>query len=300
MNKERILITGARGLVGSHFFENTLHKEELLVPPREALNLESRESIATFFKDNASKFDVVVNFAAITQVDASESEQNDINGTAWKVNTVAPLMMSELSDRYRVYFLHISTDFVFPGTVKEKGPYSEEHQPGEDEDLSWYAITKRNGECLNGNNNSVVRISYPYRESHEKEDFVRKMVRLSDEGKLPHLFNNQYITPTYIHELTRALDKLISDRLTGIYHVASRDITTPYEFISEVLTHYNKGTRNALPSSFFEDYTKAAVAKRPQYGGLNSEETQRSLGFSFMHTKVAAEHIAKRLRRLQG
>ena len=89
---------------------------------------------------------------------------------------------------------------------------------------------------------------------------------------------DQQINITYIDELCLALQKIINDKLTGIFHVASRDLTTPHELIS----HYISLARHL---SFSAVEGKVDPARYPKYGGLDTEITQEKLGMRFSSWK---------------
>ena len=123
--------------------------------------------------------DVVVNFAAATDVDAVERERpaHDAapHGSALQINAAAPGGMARATRASGKFLISISTDFVFDGL---RGPYPESAEPSPLSPLvSWYGWTKGEGERLVRSADpsaSIVRISYPYRTSYSREARFRQ------------------------------------------------------------------------------------------------------------------------------
>ena len=80
---------------------------------------------------------VVINAAAYTAVDRAESEAE----TAFAINAEAPAAMAAAAAARGLPFLHISTDYVFPGTGQR--PWREDDPT---DPLGVYGSSKRAGE----------------------------------------------------------------------------------------------------------------------------------------------------------
>ncbi len=284
MNK--ILVTGADGLVGSRFIELFPEKEKLLTPSLTEFDLLRPESIIKYIRENVPS--AVVHFAAFTDVGAAEKERNDTKGLCWQINVDGlQTLLSALPEK--TYFIHISTDYVFPGNKEFPGPYSEDQSAIDDaEKLTWYGYTKAEGERLvkaSKVSSSIVRINNPVRSSGgPKLDFLRKPLALFDEGKLYPLFYDQNITITYIDEASQLINTLISKKLEGTFHASSVDSTTPYEVISYML----KKTLGKIDikKMSLKSFVKKGNDKRryPQYSGLHVKLTQNKTGIYFSST----------------
>ncbi len=267
----KILVTGATGLVGSRFVELYPNPQELLTPDLNVFDLTNPTEYINKHKPN-----IVVNFAAFTDVSAAEKQRGDKNGSCWQVNVEGTRNLVNASPE-GTRLIHISSDMVFSG---DSGPYKETDVPESNPDrLTWYGYTKAEAERVVGNRGTIVRIIYPVRAKYDaKLDYLKKPLSLNDQGKLYPLFVDQQINITYIDELCLALQKIINDKLTGIFHVASRDLTTPHELIS----HYISLARHL---SFSAVEGKVDPARYPKYGGLDTEITQEKLGMRFSSWK---------------
>ena len=298
--KSKILAFGADGLVGSRFTD-LYHKDSQFITPKiDELDITAQKSLSDYFEKNRSDFEVVINFAAITNVDAAEKEKGNKQGLAWQVNVEGAKNIAENCLRLDKYLIHISTDFVFPGTKDNPGPSAEDTKlPETEEGLGWYGWTKACGEkeiAKTGTKHAVVRITYPYRAHYPaKIDFARNILQLFDEGKLYPMFSDQQMTPSFIDEIAKVLYLLVEEKRTGIFHSASADITTPYEF-AVYLLEKARGASDIVKKGSMEEYLSApGRTPRPIVGGLKVEKTESQLGIKFMGWQKAVDEFIKQL-----
>ncbi len=296
----KILVFGADGLVGSRFTD-LYHKETPFVTPSiSELDISNTKSIEDFFAENEKEFQAVINFAAFTNVDEAEKERNNKKGPVWKVNADGPKNIAEACRKFSKYFIQTSTDFVFPGIKNNPGPYAEDAEtPDSPDSISWYGWTKLEGEravLKTYDNSAIVRISYPFRAHYPgKIDFARNILMLYDEGKLYPMFSDQKITPSFIDEIAKALYLLLEEKKTGIFHIASRTVTTPFEFASYLLEK-TRGAKRAVKKGSLREFMKVAGrTPRPLFGGLKTEKTQEKLGITFMTWKEAIDEFVRQL-----
>lgn len=278
-----LLVFGAGSLVGSHFIQTTGHRTMAMGrhdPGIESFRVEkfSRIDLAdTHGVEEAvrrSDAEVVVNFAAVTDVDAVERERptspSGVHGDAFLVNAAAPEAMARATRETGKFLISLSTDFVFDG---EDGPYSERTEPMQiSPKLSWYGWTKGEGERRLGAVDptaTVVRIAYPYRTFYAgRLDFARKIIDAHRRHALPPYFSDQQITPTWIPDVSRVLEYLIETRKAGTFHVASPAVTTPYHFALELLSHFGDPAGELVEGSMAEFLQRSGVTPRPRKGGL--------------------------------
>ncbi|MEK7154725.1 MAG: sugar nucleotide-binding protein [Patescibacteria group bacterium] len=251
----KILVTGASGLVGSRFVELYPNSKDLLTPDLDEFDLMNP---GEYLIKNSP--DVVLNFAAYTNVSESQKQRDDKFGPCWQINVegtrnlVAALPTS-------THLIHISTDMVFPGSASDPGPYSPDHEPStNNHELTWYGYTKAEAERIVGG--TIVRLIYPVRAKYPaKLDYLRKPLDLFNQGKLYPLFTDQHTSMTYIDEACLSLQKIINENLTGIFHLSCPDTFTPYEIITYMLEKLGKDISGVQKTSI--DPTRY-----PQFGGL--------------------------------
>jgi len=278
-----LLVFGGDSLVGSHFVKTTRHPVTALGrrdPRAENPQVEKFEHLDLLNVDDIesavgrSEAEVVVNFAGATDVDGVERERpaspEKATGPAFVVNAVAPEAMARATRRTAKFLISVSTDFVFDGA---DGPYAEGAEPSSfSPRVSWYGWTKGEGERRIRSVDpaaAVIRISYPYRSSYAgKLDFARKIVDARRRHSLPPYFSDQQVTPTWIPDVSRALEHLIESRERGVFHAASPAATTPYDFARELVSHLGDSSSQLTEGSLAAYLQRGGAAPRPLKGGL--------------------------------
>jgi dTDP-4-dehydrorhamnose reductase len=280
---KKVLVTGASGMVGSGFCRRAKESLTLITPDEKTLDLTSRKSVTDFFASH--QFEAVVNFAAFTNVDAAEKERGNKQGLAWQLNAMGPKTLQEACLESGRFLVQISTDFIFPGTKENPGPYSEDAQlPETEEGISWYGWTKLLGEkSVDLSRFAVVRYGYPFTPGDYplKLDWARNLLKLYREQKLYPLFTDQIQSVILVDDLFPPFLKIIEGELKGIFHVVSADTTTPYEIGGYLLNLYSGQKVEVVKGSMTEFLKAPGRTPRPRLGGLRTEKTQNTLGLKF-------------------
>ncbi len=284
MGTAEVLVFGASSLVGSHFVERSGLRvaaagrkdpshPDMVLDRFQAVDLLDLTAVEDLVRSAPEP--LVVNFAARTEVDLVERERAGAGsptdpGPTWIVNTLAPEAMARAARSTRKHFVQVSTDFVFDG---RSGPY-EEGAPRSPFSpmLCWYGWTKSEGERrveVADPTAAILRIAYPYRSRFPaKLDFARGMIERRRRGALPPLYHDQHMTPTWIPDVTRALVKILASRESGVFHAASPEVTTPFDFASELFKEIEGRPPGLLKGSIAEALQKPGAVPRPQDGGL--------------------------------
>lgn len=309
MKRQTILITGASGLIGSGFI-NDLAKNKfakpmkqvlssriggLIIPSHEQMDITNYLSIKKFV--DKYKPDVIVNFAAHRDANTAEEQRGDKKGSAWMTNVIGVENVVKICKLYKIRLIHISTDYVFGGYEDKKGPYSEKDLPESDKKrLSWYGWTKNLAEkiVLAGCQDScVVRIGNVVRPVYDpKLDYVGKVLWLYDQNKLYPIFNDQFITLSYIPEIALVIEKLLEKKISGIFHAASQDLATPFD-IAEYLLLKSRSKKDVVKKSSIDQFFKKNLNRYPKYGGLKTKETQKKLGIRFSTWREIVDNFIK-------
>lgn len=293
---KKIYVTGSSGLVGSRFVELYSKKYNLIAPDYPEIDLTKKETLEKILKKE--KPDVIIHLAAYTNVTEGEKQRNRKEGDCWKTNVLGTKNLVSLVDPNRTHYIHISTDNVFSGSPNDPGPYSEDHPLEPDSSkLTWYGYTKAESERIVkkylGDRVAIVRIIYPVRAKYDlKLDYLRKPLSLFDQGKLYPPFRDQQISIAFIDEVALALDRITEGNFKGVFHVSSRDTTTPYEIISYFLEK-TRGKVGVVESISLMDFLRTAnnPVRYPVYGGLKVEKTQATLGVKFRSWKEIVDEI---------
>lgn len=290
-DNKNILITGGSGFIGSNFLSHFINfqsgykrnKYKIFFPSHKEFDITKLTQIEKYF--NTFIPEVVINFAAYRDANSAETQREDIQGSVWKANVEGVENLSRVCQKCGCFLIHISTDMVFSGYADKPGPYDEKTKPEDRiQKLSWYGWTKAEAERrLKGNKKSaIIRIGNVTQPIYNpKLDYIGKTLYLYDHNKLYPLFHNQYLTLTFIPSIFQVIESIILNNRSGIFHVASKDILTPYE-MGKYLIQKARGKRGVVKSSSIDDYLKHFPNRYPKYGGLLSKETEKILSINFL------------------
>lgn len=277
-----IAIIGSGSMVASRFCDLTRGELTLIegdVNGKNPIDITQEASVQDFFKRN--NFNSLILFSAYTDVDGAEAQRGDNKGSCWKINVNGVENIVKACKKNNCKLIFISTDFVFDG---KSGPYSEQELTGRNlKDISWYGITKIEGEKYiqkNLKDAVIIRISYPYRARFElKDDVLKRVLKLAKANTLYPMFADQKITPTFIDDLPKAFKTIIRKNRTGIFHVTSPKITTQYELAKKLLLIFGQKSVILEKGSLVEYLNSKGRTPRPINGGLNNSKII-SLGFT--------------------
>lgn len=281
-NRPTILVLGAQSMVGSRFCEMAKSKFDLIqadLKGKISTDITNSKSVNDVF--NNHHFNYVLLLSAFTDVDAAEAQRSDKSGSCWKINVEGVNNIVNTAKRHNCGLIFISTDFVFDG---KSGPYSEEDSTGgNSEEISWYGITKLEGENIvrqNLKKHLIIRIAYPYRAKFAgKDDLFKRILRSYKEGNLYPMFSDQKLTPTFIDDLAPALELILKNNQNGTFHVASPKLTSPYEIAKKLIETFG-GSRNDVKSGTLAEFLKEGTkTPRPINGGLKVDKIVK-LGFT--------------------
>lgn len=168
------------------------------------------------------KPDVVINCIGILNKACEENKQMAI-----KINGYLPHYLDCLSRKYNFYFIQVSTDCVFEGTI---GKYDETSKP---DATSFYGRTKALGET-NSQNGVTLRTSIVGPDI--SSDGIGLFKWFMDQTDSVYGYSNVMWTGVTTIELAKQMEIAIKNKLTGLHHVVNN------EFISkkDLLELFNK------------------------------------------------------------
>jgi len=208
------------------------------------------------------KPDIIINAAAITDVDKCETEKD----IAYKVNAEAVKHIVRAARVIEAYFIQISTDYVFDG---QKGLYKEEDLPNP---INYYGLTKLLGDiyALSYDDSLVIRTSGIFR----NKGFPIYVYKTLKENKEVNAFKGYY-SPISARKLAEAINEIIQYRKTGIINIAGERVSR-YELALKIKEKYN------LDGIVKEvDNVKSWIAKRPFDSSLDISKAKKLLSVDF-------------------
>lgn len=281
---KKILITGSNGLLGQKLVKQLKNHPNLeLIATSRGENRVSDQSGYTYHSmditdaaDIAQVFEkfqpqVVINTAAMTNVDACESDKEG----CWKLNVTAVEYLIAESEKYQSHFIHLSTDFVFDG---EDGPYKEDDLPNP---VSYYGESKLAAEELvkkAKTNWAIARtiIVYGIVEDMSRSNIVLWAKSALEKKQKLTIVNDQFRSPTLAEDLAIGCILIAEKEAQGIYHLSGKDFMSIVELVRRVASFYN------LDDSFIEEISSASLnqaAKRPPKTGFILDKAIKELNY---------------------
>jgi dTDP-4-dehydrorhamnose 3,5-epimerase len=159
-------------------------------------------------------YDVIVNAAAYTAVDAAESPDGRI--AAWQTNATAVAGLSAICAEHGITLVQISSDYVFDG--EKPSAYSEDDPVAP---LGVYGQTKAAGDAAatTAPRHYVIRTSWVVGDG---KNFVKTMAGLAARGVDPSVVSDQYGRLTFADDIVRGIDHLLTTGAPyGVYNLTS-------------------------------------------------------------------------------
>jgi dTDP-4-dehydrorhamnose reductase len=284
----RILLLGNKGQLGWELERTLSPLGESNACDFPAIDLANDQNLRQLIRDYQP--DVLVNAAAYTAVDRAETEPD----LARLINSLAPAIMAEETQRMGAVFIHFSTDYVFDGF--NGVPYLESDQPNP---LSVYGSTKLAGEravLQVGGAFLVLRTSWVY--SLRRDSFVSKVIGWSRTQPSLKLVTDQISGPTWARMLAEVTGQLIVlgrnnpkewfSEHHGLYHLAGSGYCSRFEWGQQVLQldphKEQQVVRELLPAITAEFPTPA---HRPLFSALNCDLFFQTFRLQLPDWKVA-------------
>ncbi len=295
--KTRIFITGANGMLGQRLVESLCSEEniELLTTSQEpqaffssaeyvSCDITNREHIKNLIFEFYPDF--IINTAAFTNVDASETEREN----AWKVNVKGVEYLAESCRVMDARLIHISSDYIFDGS---KGPYTEKDKPNP---LGYYGRTKLAGENalrISGAMYTILRTNVLYGMArNSRPDFVRWTISKLKSRQEIRIVTDQFNNPTFTEDLVSAIRKIIEYRRQGIYNIGGKEFLSRYEFARLISEYFDLDNSLIIPISTGE---LNQTAQRPLRSGLVTLKAETELGYKPHNIRDSLRVIKKYL-----
>ncbi|MGH8101602.1 MAG: SDR family oxidoreductase [Chthoniobacterales bacterium] len=227
----KIAVVGAGGRLGAALVREYRKKFDLVGFNRDALDLAKIDQLRE--KIGAVDVDLVINCAALTNVDYCESHREE----AFRINAEAPRVLAEICRERKAKLIHISTDYVFAGDKRE--PYYEEDEArpisvygesklaGEQnvlavQDRSAFAEPTADRSALaeaTVDRHLIVRVSWVF--GPDRPSFVDGIIKRARENEQVDAIADKISAPSYTHDIAEALLRLMKADASGILHFSN-------------------------------------------------------------------------------
>lgn len=278
----KILVVGSNGQLGREMRRclTDMHAEMGAIDARydaaqvdyathDDIDIADDASVCAWFEGHGP-YDVVFNCAAMTNVDGCEQDE----ATALKANALGPHHLARACNMQDAVLVHVSTDYVFPGTNPSPQDEDSELCP-----ISAYGRSKLAGEILARDANPrtfIVRTAWLY--GYRGKNFVKTMVRLARERGEVAVVADQMGNPTSANDLAYCLLALALTDSYGIYHAVGATTCSWFDFACGALDLAGIPCKREPLTS--EEYRKRfpLSAVRPAYSALDSSKLKGLIG----------------------
>jgi dTDP-4-dehydrorhamnose reductase len=287
MTSKKILITGSNGLLGQKLVYRLLNEPNIKIvatskgPNRlinqdgyiyQSLDITNQESVDIVI--DRFKPDVVINTAAMTNVDACETEVE----LCRKMNVDAVQYLANALKRQHnnPQLIHLSTDFIFDG---HNGPYRETDIPYPPKSI--YSESKFVSEKVvkdSGIRWTIIRtvLVYGVVDNMSRSNIVLWAKDSLTAGKKINVVDDQFRSPTLAEDLAEGCVLAAVQGATGIYHISGKDFMSVLEMVQRIADywHLDKSLINPAKTSDIKQ-----PAQRPLRTGFILDKAISELGY---------------------
>ena len=297
--KKKILITGSNGLLGQKLIKHLVNSKEFdFLATSSGVNrvttysgfkyqsLDITNEIEVKSIINSYLPDIVINTAAMTNVDACESAKEE----CWKLNVDAVSYLLSGCEKIGAQLIHLSTDFVFDG---EDGPYKEDDKPNP---LSYYGQSKLAAEELLINSSytnwSIARtiIVFGQGDNLSRSNIVLWAKSALEKGDPLTIVDDQYRSPTFADDLAKGCLLIAAKNAKGIYHLSGKDYMSILELVNRVAEFYNLDASIVSP---IKSLSLNQAAKRPPKTGFILDKAVQDLGYNPLSFEEGLDLLTK-------
>ena len=301
--KQRVLITGANGLLGQKLVARLLEMEgfDILATGRGACRLpkawqgfDYQELDHTNLIEVAKVFrryqpGIVMHGGAMTQVDSCEENQAECH----KQNVEATAYIMQECRKINSHLIFVSTDFIFDG---EEGPYGEE---AIGKPVNFYGESKLLAEdAVIGSGLllwTIVRTVLVYGIAHDmsRSNLVLWVKESLEKGKTIQVVDDQFRSPTLAEDLAEGIIQIAAKKAVGIYNICGPDYITPYQ-MAVMAAEYFKLDKSKIIN--INSSALAHKANRPLKTGLFIDKAIKELDYRPKSFTEGIGILAKQLK----
>ncbi len=289
--KEKIIVTGSNGLIGSKFVAAYQDQYEIIpldlsgTPSIDITNFDGLR--AELVKHDTAR--AVVHFAAFTNVSAAHEQDGDQSGPAYQVNVVGTRNLAQICAQLGLFLIHISTAYVFDGN--KRSLYFEEDQPSP---IEWYGKTKFLAEkavTQSGAKSAILRIDQPFSSSSfAKIDTVHRIIAGLQTNSLYPQFVDHFFGPTYIEDFVKIIGFFIRTQTEGLYHASSGEKWSDYDFAVAIQALLDLPGK--VKKSNLDDYLKTLARPYQRNTAMSNEKLIGILDFQLKTIKEALAQVS--------
>jgi len=245
---------------------------------------------AAYEKIRWQDYDMIINAAAMTNVDGAETDEG--RELAWKLNATSVARLATVATQHHLTLVHISSDYVFDGT----------HSPHEETEnftpLSVYGASKAAGDIAVAMTpkHYIIRTTWVIGNG---KNFVRTMWELAQKGVQPKVVNNQIGRLTFTKDLAESIAHLASTGADyGTYNMTNDGESVSWADIAQaVYLAAGKSTDDVSGITTKEYFAgKENIAPRPLQSEMNLAKI-KATGFMPRNWREAFDEYTENLKK---
>ena len=289
----KCLVFGVTGQVAREFSGLRAPGVSIRALSRAEANLADPEACARAVAQ--ADADIVINLAALTDVDRAETEEE----LALTVNGRAPGAMARAAARTDRPFIHLSTDFVFDGLGH--APLDEDAPTAP---INAYGRSKLVGEeetLAAGGRPVILRTTRVF--AAHGANFVRKMIAAARNRPELRVVDDQFCGPTSATDIARTI-VVIAEAFRegrgepGVYHYSSLPVVSLYEFTCELFRRAPWAGGPSITPISSADWPTPAI--RPQRPILDCSRIADAYGVPQPDWRPALSRVLAELERAEA
>ena len=282
----KILVTGANGQLGQEFKNNvSKNKDDFYFTDKNELDIINKNHVLNYVSDN--QIDLIINCAAYTNVNESETNKRQ----AIKVNSDAVKNLVEICQEQKLKMIHISTDYVY--NSNNINPIKEDSNINP---INYYGFSKREGEKIiekSFSDSIIIRTSWLY--SMYGSNFVKTMIKKSENGEKIYVINDQFGCPTYAKDLVNVILSIIDSGIKPkykVYNFSNEGYTNWYDFTKKIFEL--KKLDCSINPVDSENYR--SIARRPKYSVLDKSRIKDTFNINIRNWEDALQELINNIK----
>ena len=260
----KLFVTGGSGLLGSnlalefqragHRVTATQRRHRVHIPGVSAAVCDLTVSAELSRVLAAARPDCIVHCAAATDVDWCEAHAEE----SLRINAEVPVAIARLASRLGARMVHISTDAVFDGVAGgyvESDPPCPINQYGRGKALAEAALLREMPDAL------ILRTNLYGWNLQPKKSLAEWVLALLEGNCVVPGFGDVVFSPVLCNNLAGWILNLLDAGRSGIFHVASCDRASKFEFALQLASVFGLNQELVRESSVAESELTARRAR---------------------------------------
>ena len=278
---KKYVILGANGQLGKALRVMFPNAKAL---SRQELDIANEAQVNMF---DWSKYDVILNAAALVNADGSETLE--LRAKTWLANAYGPRNLAKVAIEQNKTLVHYSSDYVWDGREKN-------HQDDEVvAPLLVYGESKAAGDLAVSlvPKHYIMRVSWVVGDGH---NMPKTMKNLADMRINPKVVNDQFGRLTFASEIARATKYFLDNKVAyGLYNVTNEGpVKSWYEIAADVFEYAGYDRSRVQPIST-EEYaaSKPGFAPRPLNSDMDLSKLRQTGFVPSDYTEMLKEYVKR-------